>query len=104
MTRNIIIFGVGNSSSSHTDTCKNNFLVLGGGPTDDINDNIGAEEKKFSIKFSKAMTKFGWVYLSVAIIVSGFLTKNKSISLKLKIKMSSPNIFWTQCQVTRSII
>lgn len=58
MTRNIIIFGVGNSSSSHTDTCKNNFLVLCGGPTDDINDNIGAEEKKFSIKFSKAMTKF----------------------------------------------
>ena len=58
MTRNIIIFGVGNSSSSHTDTCKKNVLVLGGGPTDDINDNIGAEEKNFSIKFSKPMTKF----------------------------------------------
>ena len=31
--RNIVIFGVGNSSSSHSDNRKNNFLVLGEGPT-----------------------------------------------------------------------
>ena len=55
--RNVTIFGVANSSSSHTDNCKNNFLVLGEGPTDDINDSIGAAEKKFSINFSKAKTK-----------------------------------------------
>ena len=30
--RNIIIFGVDNSSSSHTDISKNNFWVLGEGP------------------------------------------------------------------------
>ena len=30
--RNVIIFGVGNSSSSHSDNCKNDFLILGEGP------------------------------------------------------------------------
>ena len=30
--RNVIIFGVDNSSSSHADNCKNNILVLGEGP------------------------------------------------------------------------
>ena len=49
---NVIIFGVDNSSSSHADNHKNNFLVLGEGPT------FGSAEKKFSINFSKASTKF----------------------------------------------
>ena len=31
--RNVIIFGVDNSSSSHSDNDKNNFLILGGRPT-----------------------------------------------------------------------
>ena len=31
--RNVIIFGVDNSSSSHDENRKNNFLVLGEGPT-----------------------------------------------------------------------
>ena len=55
--RNVVIFGVDNSSSSHTDNQKNNFLVLGEGPTQGINDSTGAAEKK-SINFSKANTKF----------------------------------------------
>ena len=55
---NIVIFGVDNSSSSHTDNRKNNFLVLGEGPTSGINNSIGAAEKKFSFNFSKANTKF----------------------------------------------
>ena len=54
--RNVIIFGVDNSSASPTDNCKNNFLVLGEGPNDDIN-GIVAAEKKFSIHFSKAKAK-----------------------------------------------
>ena len=29
--RNVVIFGVDNSSSSHVDDCKNIFLVLGKG-------------------------------------------------------------------------
>ena len=31
--RNVMIFGVGDDLSSHTDNCKNDFLVLGEGPT-----------------------------------------------------------------------
>ena len=55
--RNVIIFGVDNSSASLTDNCKNNFLVLGEGPNDDINGSIVAAEKKFTIHFSKAKAK-----------------------------------------------
>ena len=36
-SRNVVIFGVDNSSSSHTDNCKSNILVFVEGPTDDIN-------------------------------------------------------------------
>ena len=57
-TRNGIIFVVDNSSSSHADNCKNSFLVLGEGPNFGINGSFGSSEKKFSINFSKANTKF----------------------------------------------
>ena len=42
--RCVVIFGVDNSSSSHNDNQKNNFLVLGEGPADDINDSTVAAE------------------------------------------------------------
>ena len=38
--RNVIIFGVDNTSSAHTGNGKNNFLLLGKGPTDGVNDSI----------------------------------------------------------------
>ena len=56
--RNVVIFGVDNSSSSHTDNRKNNFLVLSEGQTQGINDNTSETEKIFSINFSKENTKF----------------------------------------------
>ena len=40
--RNVIIFGVDNSSSSHADNLKNNFLILGEGDTFGINGIFGA--------------------------------------------------------------
>ena len=55
--RNVIIFGVDNSSSSPTDNFKNSFLVLGEGDIFGINENFGAPEKEFSINFSKLNTK-----------------------------------------------
>ena len=55
-TRNVF-FDVDNSSSSHVDNCKNNFLVLGEGPTDDINGTIGTAEKKIGINFIKKKEK-----------------------------------------------
>ena len=39
--RNVIIFGADNSSSSHADNCKNNFLLLGEAPTFVINGSFG---------------------------------------------------------------
>ena len=47
--RNVVIFGVDDSSSFHTDNQKNDFLILGEGDT---------TEKKFSINLSKTKTKF----------------------------------------------
>ena len=43
-TRNVVIFGVDNSSSSHSDNQKNNFLVLSEGLTQGISD-AGKTEK-----------------------------------------------------------
>ena len=45
-SRDVIIFGVDNSSSSHADHCKNNFLVLDEGSTFGINGIFGSPEKK----------------------------------------------------------
>ena len=41
---NVIIFGDDNSSSSHADNRKTNFLVLGEGPTYGINGSFGTPE------------------------------------------------------------
>ena len=56
--RNAIIFGVYNILSFHADNFKNKFLMLGEGPTFGISGSFGSPEKKFSINFSKANTKF----------------------------------------------
>ena len=53
--KNVVIFGVDNSSSSHADNRKNNFFVLDEGPT---YGRFGSPEKKFSINFTKANSKF----------------------------------------------
>ena len=52
-SRNVAIFGVDNSLSSHIDNRKNNYLVLGERPTVDISGSVGTVEKKFSLNFSK---------------------------------------------------
>ena len=41
-SKNVAIFGVDNSSSSHAENCKNRFLVLGEGDTFGINASFGA--------------------------------------------------------------
>ena len=56
--RNVIIFGVDNSSTSHSDNGKNIFLILCEGNTFGINWRFGSSEKKVSIYFSKANKKF----------------------------------------------
>ena len=56
--RNVIISDVGNSSSSHTDNCKNYFLILDESSTYSINGSFELSEKKVSINVNKASTKF----------------------------------------------
>ena len=56
--RNVLIFGVDNRSSSYVENHKNNFLVLGEGPTFRINGSFGSPEKNVSINFSKANINF----------------------------------------------
>ena len=57
-TRNVVIFGVDNSSSSHAENRKNKFLVLVNGLTYGINGRFGSPETKFNINLSKENTKF----------------------------------------------
>ena len=45
IARNVVIFGVDNSSSSHADNHKNKFLVLSESPTFGINEKFGSPEK-----------------------------------------------------------
>ena len=51
--KNAKVFGVNNSSLSRTDSRKNDFLVLGKGPTYDINGILAPAEQKLNINFSK---------------------------------------------------
>ena len=55
--KSFVIFGVDNSSSSHTDNRKNNFLVLGEGAIYGINGSFGSPVKSFTFNFSIARTK-----------------------------------------------
>ena len=50
--RNVIIFGADNSSSSHSDNCQNNFLILGEGPAYGNNGSFRLLEKTFSINLT----------------------------------------------------
>ena len=51
-------FLIDNSSSSHVDNCKNNFLVLSEGPSYGNDRSFGTLEEKFNINFSNASKKF----------------------------------------------
>ena len=66
--------------------CKNNFLLLGEGPTDDINGSVDSSEKNFSIKFSKAKKNvcFGLHYNTDSIYSLVFREKIKSLNPKIK--------------------
>ena len=68
--RNVVIFGVDNSSSSHSKGSKNNISVQGEGPTNGINRSFGLPEKKLSINFDKSSTNvcLGFYYNVDAII------------------------------------
>ena len=82
--KNVAIFGVSNSSSSHSNNCNNNFLILGEGPTSDINGSSTSPEKNIVLILVKeTQNNFASVYITNMIIVICLLIENKSKSLKL---------------------
>ena len=87
IARNVTIFGVDNSSSPHANNRKNNYLMLGEGPTSGINESFGSPEKNFSIHFSNQTQNFAWVSNIMLMIVICFLMEKKSLSLKPTMKM-----------------
>ena len=56
--KNVIIFDVGNRSSSNPENRKNNLLILGERPACNINGRVGSQKKNCSINFTKANTNF----------------------------------------------
>ena len=80
-----ITFDSDNISPSQSDNRKNNFLILGKGPTFGINGSFGAPEKKFDFNFSEANTAN--TYIIMVIIATCLLMEKKSLNLKLTIKM-----------------
>ena len=99
--RNVIIFVVENSPSSHTDSCKNNFFILG----EVINRSFGSPGKKFNINFSKANKKFclslhcnadsSYLFVNEK-EVSKFEASNKNLIIPTQFCLGSiPNVFST---------
>ena len=56
--RNVIIFAVDNSSSSHNENLKNDFLILGEGLAFGINGDFGTSEKKLILILLKQRQSF----------------------------------------------
>ena len=86
-TRNVIIFGVANSSSSHSDNCKNDLLILSEGQTFGINESFASPEKRFSINLMKQTKNLVWIFITMLVIVICLSVENESLKLKLTIKM-----------------
>ena len=75
--RIVIIFGFDNSSSTHVENCKNNFLMLGLGPTFGINRCFGSPEEKLILILLKEIQSFAWVCIIMLIIVICLLTEKR---------------------------
>ena len=65
--RKVIIFGVDDSSSSHTGNLKNYFLILGEEDTFAINGSFSAPQKKLILILVKQRQNFLWVWITVVI-------------------------------------
>ena len=68
-TRNVI-FGFDNSSSPHTDNLKNDFLILGEGPTFGINGSFGVSKNVLILILLEQKQRFVLVCIIMLIIVT----------------------------------
>ena len=75
--RNIIIFGVDNSSPSHGYSSKNNFSVLSDNLIFGINRSFVSAEKSLALILVKQAQNFVWVCIIMLIIVICLLMEKK---------------------------
>ena len=85
--RNVIIFGVDNSSSSHTNNLQNNFLILGEGDTLILILVLLYQKKSLVLILVKKMQHFVWAYIIMLTKVICLLMEEKYLNLKPTIKM-----------------
>ena len=87
---------VDNSSSSHSDNRKYNFIILGEGDTFGFNGSFGAPEKGLVLILVKQTQNFAWVYIIMLIIVICLVMETNLLSLKSAIKMLTfqHNFLW----------
>ena len=58
--KNVITFGVDNSSSLHADNRKKDILILSKGPTGGLDDRTLTREVEYSINFINFKSAFQW--------------------------------------------
>ena len=85
--RNVIIFGVHNSSSSHTNNLQNNFLILGEGDTLILILVLLYQKKSLVLILVKKTQHFAWAYIIMLTKVICLLMEEKYLNLKPTIKM-----------------
>ena len=73
--RNVVIFGNGNGSSSHTDNRRNHFLILIKGDTFCINGSFGGPEKSLVLISVKQRQNVAGVCIAMVIIAICLLTE-----------------------------
>ena len=84
--RNVIIFGVHNSSSSHSDNRKNYFLILGDVQLLELMEALVHQRKNLVLILVKRTQNIVWVCIIMLIIVVCLLMEKEYLSLKPTIK------------------
>ena len=97
--RNVVIFGVDNSSSSHTDNQKNNFWVFDeGSSTADINNSVGTAKVKIVLTLLKQTKNIFLAFIKVVMKVICVWVKQKFVNLRYAITYLGGSFVQEVCQ------
>ena len=84
MGKNVIIFGADMSSSVHVDNKEKDILILGEGPTQQLDDTTLTAEAKYPINFTQSGKRFIFSLHDIGRTVSYLLILQKYINSKQK--------------------
>ena len=82
IARNVIMFGVDNSSSSRADNCKNIFLELSEGLIFAIKEGLVHQIKSLVLILVKETGTFAWIYIIMLIKVICLLMEKRKFKFK----------------------